>query len=365
MGTRARIHGEKLGADILGDAMAGLHRLRRRMQKNSTTNLSNYPSLRGLFDKEGVGEKQASTSTDDSGSDKNSLSSSSVSTEEDSDSDNSSTLSSENSIETHVPPPRKTTDDSHRSNGARLEVFQEQAARPSSSEVERHKSAAPSIPTTGPRNQLPEEDRNNMISKTWQWDVESDNLTAEEIPTHFKKTSDLFAYHALPIARSRLKPDATRKELRHAMQSMMEEMPTDEYDKWVESFQELLNGDRDMLVRQHLAQETTINSQRRLATTPAPIDAQRHAIEIRTHVSRTRYGRRSDVLSQSSIPAKYEPNTDANTVVEPTEAETQSHRVAAAAAAFRELSTEEQQYTQQKSNLDISATLHNKVLQPS
>ncbi|KAF1920267.1 hypothetical protein BDU57DRAFT_508461 [Ampelomyces quisqualis] len=112
---------------------------------------------------------------------------------------------------------------------------------------------------------------NRRISGSWRWDVEPDSHAKEAMANVFKRMSDLFAYHALPIAKGLLAPGAPRKEIRAKMQNMMDSMPDDEMSKWVESFDKLKNGDQSMLVRT----APDVAHIGRTAATPAPIDRRR------------------------------------------------------------------------------------------
>jgi hypothetical protein len=109
------------------------------------------------------------------------------------------------------------------------------------------------------------------ISASWRWNIDPDGASAEDLTESLRRPADLFAFHALPIVRGLLEADAKRKEVRRKMQDMLDEMADGEYEKWVESFRKLHNGDEVMLVR--IPPETV--SIVRTAATPAPIDLQR------------------------------------------------------------------------------------------
>jgi hypothetical protein len=122
------------------------------------------------------------------------------------------------------------------------------------------------------RQTFDQEDRAvKKISSSWRWNIDPDNLSAEDRTAAFKRPSDLFAFHALPIVRGMLSPEARSKEIRLRIQSLMDEMPESEYDKWIDSFRKLHDGDEVMLVR--IPPETL--STGRTAVTPAPIDSRR------------------------------------------------------------------------------------------
>jgi hypothetical protein len=116
---------------------------------------------------------------------------------------------------------------------------------------------------------------NKKISTSWRWDIDSKTPSTEVTLAIFKRPSDLYAYHALPIARGRVGAHAKRKEVRQEMQTMLDEMLEEEYHKWIDSFQKLHDGDMEMLKR--IESEPTPDSRRRTAATPAPIDARKRA----------------------------------------------------------------------------------------
>ncbi|KAI4918699.1 hypothetical protein J4E90_003086 [Alternaria incomplexa] len=112
--------------------------------------------------------------------------------------------------------------------------------------------------------------KDKKISSKWKWNVEATELADEDVAEAFPRTSDLFAYHALPITRRKLGSQASRKETRCEMQALLDGMPQDEFEKWVESLQKLYNGDREMLVRQDVA-SSSVDRQITRAT-PAPVE---------------------------------------------------------------------------------------------
>ncbi|CAN9419681.1 unnamed protein product [Alternaria alternata] len=112
--------------------------------------------------------------------------------------------------------------------------------------------------------------KDKKTSSRWQWNVDETQLADDDVADTFPRTSSLFAYHALPIAKRKLGSQASRKELQCEMQSLLDGMPPDEFEKWVESLQKLLNGDREMLTRQDVA-ISSVDRQLSRAT-PAPVD---------------------------------------------------------------------------------------------
>ena len=112
--------------------------------------------------------------------------------------------------------------------------------------------------------------KDKKISSKWKWNVEATDLADEDVAEAFPRTSDLFAYHALPITRRKLGSQASRKETRCEMQAFLDDMPQDEFEKWVESLQKLYNGDREMLARQDVASSSVDRQVTR--ATPAPVE---------------------------------------------------------------------------------------------
>jgi hypothetical protein len=126
-----------------------------------------------------------------------------------------------------------------------------------------------------PPTEVPRPRRDRKISSKWRWDIDPAALTDDAVATAFPHTSDLFAYHALPIARRKLGPQALKKEIRQDMQVLLDNMPEEEFEKWVDSSRKLHGGDRDMLFRPELGPSN--DDQRLSRATPAPIDMRKRA----------------------------------------------------------------------------------------
>ena len=74
---------------------------------------------------------------------------------------------------------------------------------------------APPLEKTVPRPVRPmHKGKHGRISTKWQWNINPDEHTDDGLNELFTRTSDLFAYHALPIARQKLDSGAARKEIR-------------------------------------------------------------------------------------------------------------------------------------------------------
>lgn len=91
--------------------------------------------------------------------------------------------------------------------------------------------------------------KEKKVSTSWRWDINPAALPADNISNLFKKTSDLFAYHALPVVKHELGPGTERKAIRKRIEAILTDMPETQYEKWVESLQQLHNGDMSMLDR--------------------------------------------------------------------------------------------------------------------
>jgi hypothetical protein len=190
-------------------------------------------------------------------------------------------------------------------------------------------------------------DREDLATKkkihaSWRWAIDPEYVSAEALIEAFQRPADLFAFHALPIVRGILGTDAKRKDLRHKMQEMLEEMPANEYEKWIESFQKLHDGDEVMLVR--IPPELV--GAGRTAATPAPIDSRRYVGNATragcTEGSVRRRPAHADDLALHLNPIKSEGNTT-RVIQEDDEerrAEKRDNEVATATTAFRQLSTE-------------------------
>ncbi|KAF2034550.1 hypothetical protein EK21DRAFT_85151 [Setomelanomma holmii] len=125
---------------------------------------------------------------------------------------------------------------------------------------------------------------NKKISASWRWDINPDDFSLESAPEVFKRASDLFAFHALPIARHMLDANATSKELRLQIQSMLADMPDSEFHKWAHSLQKLYEGDDNMLVR--VEPEAVSGGRTRSMATPAPIDMRKRTSASKSKAQR-------------------------------------------------------------------------------
>jgi hypothetical protein len=111
------------------------------------------------------------------------------------------------------------------------------------------------------------------VSCTWRWDFDPDTVNEDDLPNVIKRPGDLFAFHALPIAKDLVGPNAGRKEIRDTIQNMLNDTDNATFSKWIESFHKLHRGDNTMLVRGPC--EKALDG--RSAMTPAPTGARRQA----------------------------------------------------------------------------------------
>ncbi|KAI4681320.1 uncharacterized protein J4E84_007556 [Alternaria hordeiaustralica] len=228
LSTSARAHGDKIGEDILDHVIASLFRMKAKAPKRSTEWLAqaNVP--------------QDNHSRDGDGS------------------------TSDVSDEEPTPPPKVKR---HRKRDK-----ESKRARPGAddhgAESTKPDVSLPAAPL--PAQQHTSKQKHRKISSRWSWDIKEMDLADEAVAGIFSRTSDLFAYHALPIAKRKLGPDASKKQIRCEMQSMLDGMPAEEFEKWVESLQKLLSGDREMLKRPDSHPQN--DEQQLTRETPAPLN---------------------------------------------------------------------------------------------
>lgn len=227
-------HGSKLGGDLLGHIVANLHRSRERLPSDSTRLLADGATIQDPVD----------GNTNDTS--------------------DPEYLSRDNSTSQ----PRKSKKHKKaRERGTMQEIASDQVTIGVQNQVtpSERRVAKNSVSTPAPRA--------NKISSSWRWNVDLEDVLTVDIRDHFTSTADLFAFHALHIAKNKLGILARRKQVRHKIELMLSEMQNTEYEKWVESYEKLLEGDRDMLVRADAVSST--EGRRLIATTPAPVDMRR------------------------------------------------------------------------------------------
>lgn len=92
-------------------------------------------------------------------------------------------------------------------------------------------------------------DKKHKVSKTWRWAVDKENVHTENIAAHFKRRSDLFAYHALPVAKQEVSSRAGKREVRTRIEELLRGLSDREIEDWKDCFVKLQKGDLSMLDR--------------------------------------------------------------------------------------------------------------------
>lgn len=314
MAASARLHGGKVGDDVLGYVMSSLNDLRSRVPSNSTELLTN-----GV----GIMEPEDDNTTLDSGA--------STITEDD-----AASSSDESSEKEPAPPPKKGK--KRKNEKSRKQAHDRDNTTQGTSTMEVDTSATPLESIIQSREEQPPGDKERKISSTWRWDVNPKDLNHEILFQIFKCTSDLFAFHALPIAHERLgsEPKPKRRQLQEDIQSMFNGIGDEEYTKWKESLQKLHSGDMKMLDRT----KPSSDNQRRNTTTTT-----------RAPITRTRLGSsnlRDRQQETTSLPVPNKPsikreviaNKDAVVETVEYEAQLQKDQNASTGASFWGLATE-------------------------
>lgn len=88
----------------------------------------------------------------------------------------------------------------------------------------------------------------SKISTSWRWDVEAGTSLQNSI-CNFKRMSDPFAYHALPVVRQQMGHQATRKQIRQEMEKRLTDISNKDFARWLANFEQLKNGDTSFLDR--------------------------------------------------------------------------------------------------------------------
>jgi hypothetical protein len=130
--------------------------------------------------------------------------------------------------------------------------------------------------------------KDKKVSKSWRWDVNSKALTVKDISNIFRRTSDLFAHHALFIVKKELGESATKESIRQKIQSILVDMPNSEYAQWVESLRRLNEGDNTMLVR--VSPESAYDKSHISRATPAPSSLRQQRPEVHNDEATARQG---------------------------------------------------------------------------
>ncbi|KAI4653107.1 uncharacterized protein J4E79_008620 [Alternaria viburni] len=300
----ARAHGDNLGEDILGYVTDSLLKLKVKASERSTEWLAGGDAAATEEEEEGSSDGESSTND--------------ISNKE-------------------LTPPPKTKKPKKR------DRKQQRARSKTPDDILEDVEVDNNVPATLPK-QHTSKNKDRKISSTWKWHVDAAELADEDVADTFPRTSDLFAYHALPISQRKLGPSASKKEIRCEMQSLLDGTPQEEFEKWVESLQKLLDGDRDMLERQ---ESTSLDHQQQLSrVTPAPIDTRRHSQKATGNISGSSTYPETD-LERGNGPSRQDTFVKREVVVESMEqphTPNQIHRndsLSEATATLRQVSLEE------------------------
>lgn len=226
----ASLHGEKIGDDILGHIITSLQSLREDVPHLSTEKLADSTDMDTMTSStRKPGDLDAETGDLNSKREVHTL------TEE----------TTEQWSEHHKSQPpvragkkskRSKCDEKGAENSKSLGVFPNQRGHASPDNF------------NGGVIQHQREGKAAKISISWRWNVEED-ATFEDAVLQFKRMSDLFAYHAMPLVRQQLGQQANRKQLRREMENLLVNMNDREFVQWIESFQSVKSGDSTMLER--------------------------------------------------------------------------------------------------------------------
>lgn len=253
MAATASRHGAKTGESLLGHVIASLQSLREGLSQKSTTGLADNTETQTLtFDTHSFRSPDRETHEANSGY------GASAASKTDLEKQAEDRQTQELEVATEKSKKRKrsqTMVDTDRDHEAR--THQKES-------IEQSNNNIPHFTRDG---------KASKISTSWRWSLEDDVPFTESI-VQFKRMSDLFAYHALPIVRQRLGKQTHRKQLRQEMETMLVSMPDGEFALWITSFEKLKNADASMLDRQLPALCSSKYSV--TSTTPTPVVTYKH-----------------------------------------------------------------------------------------
>lgn len=310
----ASLHGDRLGHDILGDVTASLSRLREHGHTDSDDDGM-------LVNSEASGNECATA----------------VMSEE----------SSAPSWKEIKKKKKASEDDRTVGRHSAREDLMDDAAMDSEVPVAQPRQSAVKSART------PRTHRDNKISNSWGWDIDQANFVPSSTHELIAGAADLFVYHASPIAKAKLGATAKRKEIRREMQSMLKEMPDTEYEKWVESFERLLDGDREMLVRPNIV--PSFENRRHIEATPAPIDTRRCAQQAKADVQAVSSPVKK-LKKSVSTPKQTSAHIKSEVGAGRSNARVRQDDVETTTTAIRLLSTEERDICPPVNSIDVSAT---------
>jgi hypothetical protein len=202
----AVIHGDKFGPDILGSVIASLQRLRERVPDNSTKTLAEDMVLTEFTSDTANNEDSVVTSVETLAVSESASSGVSDLSESETEPIVHTKSKSQNNIKAE-----KTSDKSSKHSKRRqgATMGKEMAA--------------------GPTAQPARQGKESKVSTSWRWNVKPSDITVKNSQLYFHRTVDLFAYHALPIAKALLGHYAGRQDIRLKIESLWTGITDDEY----------------------------------------------------------------------------------------------------------------------------------------
>lgn len=244
----ASLHGAKIGDDILGHIIASLQSLRENIPHSSTEMLAGSTDIKTMT---------SSTHNPDGF---------------DAETDDSNSKS-----EAHAPAEAAEQCSDHHTSRPPVRAGKK-SKRPKYDEKSTETSKSFEVSTHQRDHVSPENDsgviqyqrkgKAGKVSTSWRWNIEED-VSFEDAIIQFKRMSDLFAYHALPLVRQRLGQQANRKQLRQEMKKLLVNMTDQEFALWMESFENLKGGDTTMLKRRTPPSRSARHQG--VSVTPAPL----------------------------------------------------------------------------------------------
>ncbi|KAH7132444.1 hypothetical protein B0J11DRAFT_600993 [Dendryphion nanum] len=236
-----QLHSEKYDDGILSEIIGVFQRFRDQTSANGERN----PNAPNQTRKDSLGEE----SSEKASSQENSFD------EDSSDEDSSDEDSSQNDTVTDA---TKVTDKPEGLSNDTIVVKHENTGYQNrvgfsthDTDIGEPKESNSVVTTTRRRTQPPftKEKKVNVMTSTRRWDVDPARITLNDIPAHFKRRTDLYAYHAYPIIKRDLGPDVPDVAVLAKIEENLKTMAKDEKMKWGDSLEKLRNGDLSILDR--------------------------------------------------------------------------------------------------------------------
>lgn len=120
--------------------------------------------------------------------------------------------------------------------------------------------------------------KRNKLTLTRPWDIDSSDIKPEHVPLYFKRTCDLYSFHAFPIIRRELGHGTTNASVMARIEENLAAMSVDERAKWKHSFHKLRDGDLTML--QQLSSQDHNNESDDGSETTSPEQSPSHELSI-------------------------------------------------------------------------------------